>query len=355
MYIYNLLKSRNIIVALTVGLIVANSLPSSSAINVFAQSNPRIEQENHHVKSHEIEMGVDELSGDRIAYNLNSYLVRDVTSNETKDITSNYTNETTIPGPTIIVNEGDEVIITLVNEMGWGYPGVHTHGAHYKITSDGTLKELNKVSDQAASPTKPFTVKWDAANGTAGSWPFHDHTIGRNVLGKSMDGLETVGLFSSIIINPSDGKVNALINGVPKQVNVSDIDKDYILFVNDDVFWGTEVDYSKGGKHTQLGTNPTLTAANNSIVRFNIQSTGNEFHNFTMDNIEWLSPGTNKVINSHIIGPLANHVFTIEANKNSSYYDNSTINLLGGMKGDFVISDSLDAQVFENSVNKEVV
>jgi hypothetical protein len=115
-----------------------------------------------------------------------------------------------------------------------------------------------------------------------------------------MDGLETVGLFSSIIINPSDGKVNALINGIPKQVNVSDIDKDYILFVNDDVFWGTEVDYSKGGKHTQLGTNPTLTAANNSMVRFNIQSIGNEFHNFTMDSIEWLSPGTNKVINCFV-------------------------------------------------------
>jgi manganese oxidase len=341
--------------ALAVGLIVANLLPSNGAVNVFAQFNSNIEQENRHIKSHEIEMGVDELSGDRIAYNLNSYLVRDVASNETKDITSNYTNETTIPGPTIVVNEGDEVIITLVNEMGWGYPGVHTHGAHYKITSDGTLKELNKVSDQAASPTKPFTVEWDAANGTAGSWPFHDHTIGRNVLGKSMDGLETVGLFSSIIINPSDGKVNALINGVPKQVNVSDIDKDYILFVNDDVFWGTEVDYSNGGKHTQLGTNPTLTANNNSIVRFNIQSTGNEFHNFTMDNIEWLSPGTNNVISSHLIGPLANHVFTIEANNNSNYYDDSTINLLGGMKGNFVVTNSVGKQVSENLINKEEI
>ncbi|WP_458747390.1 multicopper oxidase domain-containing protein [Candidatus Nitrosocosmicus sp. T] len=346
---------KYIITALAVGLIIANLLPSNGAGNVFAQSNTKLEQENRHIKSHEIEMGVDELSEDRIAYNLNSYLVRDVDSNETKDITSNYTNETTIPGPTIVVNEGDEVIITLVNEMGWGYPGVHTHGAHYKITSDGTLKELNKVSDQAASPTKPFTVKWNAANGTAGSWPFHDHTIGRNVLGKSMDGLETVGLFSSIIINPSDGKVNALINGVPKQVNVSDIDKDYILFVNDDVFWGTEIDYSKGGKHKQLGTNPTLTAANNSTVRFNIQSTGNEFHNFTMDDIKWLSPGTNKIINSHIIGPLANHVFTIEANNNSSYYDDSTINLLGGMNGDFVISDSVGKQVSENSINKEEI
>jgi hypothetical protein len=65
--------------------------------------------------------------------------------------------------------------------------------------------------------------------------------------------------------------------------------------------------------------------------------------------------GNKAVINSQIIGPLANHVFTIEANKNSTYYDNSTINLLGGMKGDFVVSNSVGEQVFENSINKEVI
>ena len=182
-----------------------------------------------------------ELSDDRMAYKINNYLVRDLIDNSTADITSKYDNRIIIPGPTIVVNEGDKVKITLVNEMGWGYPSVHTHGAHYIITSDGTLKDLNKVSDQAASPSQPYTFEWDAGNGTAGSWPFHDHTIGKNAIGKSMDGLETVGLFSSIIINPSDGKVKALVDGVPTQVGVNDIDKDFILFVNDDVFWGTRL------------------------------------------------------------------------------------------------------------------
>lgn len=330
-----------VITTLALGLIIANFLPLYNVVSVYAQSSQKIEQGDHS-KSHEIQMGVVELSSDRMAYKINNYLVQDLVDNSTTDITSKYDNRILLPGPTIVANEGDKVKITLINEMGWGYPSVHTHGAHYKITSDGTLKELNKVSDQAASPLEPYTFEWDAGNGTAGSWPFHDHTIGKNVLGKSMDGLETVGLFSSIIINPSDGKVNALVDGAPTQVDVKDIDKDFILFVNDDVFWAGEIDYTKGGKHTQLGINPTLTAANNSIVRFNIQSIGNEFHNFTMDNVQWLKPGTNTVVNSNIIGPLANHVFTIKADSNATYYDNSKINLLGGMKGSFVVSDDID-------------
>ncbi len=325
---------------MAIGLVAtAAYLVSFSSVGIiFAQSTQKLEH-SLHPKSHEIQIGVVELSDDRIAYKINNYLIRDLTDNSTADITSKYDNRILLPGPTIVANEGDKVKITLINEMGWGYPSVHTHGAHYKITSDGTLKDLNKVSDQAASPSQSFTFEWDARNGTAGSWPFHDHTIGRNVLGKSMDGLETVGLFSSIIINPSDGKVNALVNGVPTQVDVKDIDKDFILFVNDDVFWGTEIDYTKGAKHTQLGINPTLTTANNSIVRFNIQSIGNEFHNFVMDNTEWLKPGTNSITNSHEIGPLANHVFTIEADANSTYYDNSKINLLGGMKGILLVTN----------------
>ena len=345
MYKYKFSKLDCILTTIALGLIVANTLPTNHAGSTYAQSGQKI-GEAVNPKSHEIQIGVVELSDDRIAYKMNNYLVRDLVDNSTTDITSKYDNRILIPGPTIVANEGDNVKITLINEMGWGYPSVHTHGAHYKITSDGTLKELNKVSDQAASPSEPYTFEWDAGNGTAGSWPFHDHTIGKNVLGKSMDGLETVGLFSSIIINPSDGKVSALVDGAPTQVDVKDIDKDFVLFVNDDVFWASEIDYTKDGKHTQLGINPTLTAANNSIVRFNIQSIGNEFHNFTMDNVQWLEPGTNTIVNSHVIGPLANHAFTIKADSNATYYDNSEINLLGGMKGSFVVSDGFDNHGF---------
>jgi|tagenome__1003787_1003787.scaffolds.fasta_scaffold20786924_1 hypothetical protein len=331
------------------------SLYFNGISNSFAQPIKNDPSKVFPPRLHEIEMAVTELPNERIAYKMNHYLIKDLVSNQTADITSRYNMEPTIPGPTIVVNEGDKVKITLVNKMGWGYPSVHTHGAHYTITSDGTIGAQNKVADEAASPTRSYTYEWDAGNDTAGSWPFHDHTLGLNNLSKSMHGLETIGLFSSIIINPSDGKVNALVNNVPTRINVSDIKKDYILFVNDDVFWGNEVDYTKGGKHKALGINPTLTATNNSIVRFNIQSTGNEFHNFTTDNIKWLKPGTEKVINSHEIGPLANLVFTVKLNKNATYFDSSKINLLGGMNGKIiVIANSTTTPTTPTTTTKEV-
>jgi hypothetical protein len=333
----NYSNSETLWTTIAISIFFIYSLYFNGISNSFAQSIKNDSSKVFSPKLHEIEMAVTELPDERIAYKMDHYMIKDLVSNQSTDITSRYNLEPTIPGPIIVVNEGDKVKITLLNDMGWGNPSIHTHGAHYTITSDGTIGDQNKVGDEAASPTHSYTYEWEAGNDTAGSWPFHDHTLGLNSLGKSMHGLETIGLFSSIIINPSNGKVNALINNVPTSVNVSDIKKDYILFVNDDVFWGSEIDYTKDGKHKALGINPTLTATNNSIVRFNIQSTGNDFHNFTTDNIKWLQPGTEKVINSHEIGPLANLVFTVQLNKNASYFDSSKINLLGGMKGKIIV------------------
>lgn len=44
-----------------------------------------------------------------------------------------------------------------------------------------------------------------------------------------MNGVETNGFFSTVIINPSDGKVNALVNGTPKEVDIKDIERFYLI------------------------------------------------------------------------------------------------------------------------------
>ena len=244
------------------------------------------------------------------------------------------------------MTEGDEARLTLVNEIGHGLVSLHTHGAHYKITSDGTLKMTNLVEDEAASPQDPYTYVWTAAEGTRGSWPWHDHAFGKNAAGINMNGVEMNGLFSTVIINPADGKVNALVNGTTKEVDVQDIDKEFILFVTDDAFWGVEIDNNNNKKHTPLWVNPTLVASKNDLVRFHIQSVGADFHHFVLDNYEWLKPGTNIKTSLENIGPLENHVFTISADKSTSYYDNVPVHLLSGMKGKFeVVEDGSTANV----------
>ena len=316
-------------------------LQSFTILTVLAQTTTlnNLTAENLFPKIHEIKMAAVELPDGHTAYKMLEYKVID-SENQTKDITSRYSDLPTIPGPTIIMTEGDKARLTLVNEIGRGAVSLHTHGVHYTITSDGSLKMSNRVSDQGATPKESYTYVWTAAEGTRGSWPWHDHTFGKGSSGMNMNGVETNGLFSTVIVNPANGKVDALVNGIPKEVNVGDIKKDFVLFVTDDAFWGVEIDNNNNNKHTPLWVNPTLVASKNDLVRFHIQSVGTDFHHFVIDGYEWLKPGTHETTNFENIGPLENHVFTISANNNTSYYDKMPIHLLSGMKGKFQVIEA---------------
>ena len=323
-------------IIIVIGFILV--LQSFSILTVLAQTTTQnnLTAENLFPKIHEIKMAAVELPDGHTAYKMLEYKVID-SENQTKDITSRYSDLPTIPGPTLIMTEGDKARLTLVNEIGRGAVSLHTHGVHYTITSDGSLKMSNRVSDQGATPNDSYTYVWTAAEGTRGSWPWHDHTFGKGSSGMNMNGVETNGLFSTVIVNPANGKVDALVNGIPKEVNVGDIKKDFVLFVTDDAFWGVEIDNNNNNKHTPLWVNPTLVASKNDLVRFHIQSVGTDFHHFVIDGYEWLKPGTHETTNFENIGPLENHVFTISANNNTSYYDKMPIHLLSGMKGKFQV------------------
>lgn len=340
---------KQLSIAIVIGLVL--TFQSLSILPVIAQSatttsTNKVNSENNSPKIHEIKMAGVELPDGHQAYKMLEHKIIDIQNNNTQDITSRYSKIPTIPGPTLVMTEGDEARLTLFNEIGRGQVSLHTHGAHYEITSDGTLKMTNLVTDQGATPQEPYTYVWTAADGTRGSWPWHDHTFGKNPFGINMNGVETNGLFSTVIINPANGKVTALVNGTAKEVNVDDIKKEFILFVTDDAFWGMEIDNTNNNKHTPLWVNPTLVASKNDLVRFHIQSVGTDFHHFVLDNYEWLKPGTNITTSLENIGPLENHVFTISADKSTSYYDNVPVHLLSGMKGKFeVVEDDITAKV----------
>jgi FtsP/CotA-like multicopper oxidase with cupredoxin domain len=324
-------------IVIFVGFVFVHQL-SSTITPVIAQSvlKNNLSSDNPFPKLHEIKMAAVELPDGHTAYKMLEYKIID-NENQTKDITSRYSDLPTIPGPTIIMTEGDKARLTLVNEIGRGAVSLHTHGVHYTITSDGSLIMSNKVSNQGATPKQSYTYVWTAAEGTRGSWPFHDHTFGKGSSGMNINGVETNGLFATVIVNPANGKVDALVNGIPTEVNVGDIKKDFVLFVTDDAFWGVEIDNNNNNKHTPLWVNPTLVASKNDLVRFHIQSVGTDFHHFVIDGYEWLKPGTHETTNFENIGPLENHVFTISANNSTSYYDKMPIHLLSGMKGKFQV------------------
>jgi FtsP/CotA-like multicopper oxidase with cupredoxin domain len=285
-------------------------------------------------KEHEIVLVAEPLDNGLLAYRMESHTFED--GHGTEDITDLYSEEASIPGPTIVIDEGDEVDLTIKNALGSGIVSVHVHGVHYEITSDGTLEDVNNIGDQGAVPPKDtgtFEYHWVAGPGTAGTWPYHDHTF------TSINGAENRGLFGTLIVNPASGKITAFDKKAEK-IDVDDLDKQFVLYVNDDAFWGMEID--EDGEQTPLWTNPTLGAKKGDYVRFHLIALGTDtVHEFKLENYKWLDPGTKDLISMKELGPLENHVFTVKAKQGTSAYsDENTSNKLMGMQGKFKVTSS---------------
>jgi manganese oxidase len=280
-----------------------------------------------HMTSEEVKE--DELGNKLLAYKMLNHTVDGIS------ITHRYSNHATIPGPTIILTEGDTVELTIYNDIPGANAGiahgissqvsVHVHGVHYEILSDGTLKVINQESDQGAGVgpadgyVQYYTYRWNVAPGTAGTWPYHDHNF------ETHNGAEHKGLYGALIVNPA---------GVSP-----DYAKEFVLFLTDDAFWGMEID-KNGMKQKKHGVNPDLIARKDSNVRFHLIALGTDIHEFTLKGYQWKDPGTDNLIDRIAIGPIEKHVFSVTATHNSQYADENFTNKLMGMMGKFKVSAS---------------
>ena len=302
-----------------------------SGKSAFAQSTGKL---------HQIELSAEKIpagaegGNDLFAYRMNSHVISDMDGSNEVVVTDRYSTVPTIPGPTIVINEGDEVALTLRHVFDPGDStvldkvSVHVHGVHYDILSDGTIEYINLVADESATPMMSYTYRWVAAPGTAGTWAYHDHNM------VTLNGAEDRGLYGALIVN-NGSEVSALDPaGKLKTVPVSSIKKEYVMFIGDDAFWGTEIN-NQTGQQTPLGDNPTFSAQRGSNVRFHLIALGTITHNFKLDNYGWVDPGTNLIISEKVIGPLEKHVVTIQARQSSQYRDDTFSSNLLGMKGDF--------------------
>lgn len=281
---------------------------------------------------HRIEMTAEQIEDGLLAYRMVKHVV------DKDDITSRYSKQATIPGPTIVLTEGDKVRLTIRNGITMQpdqQVSVHVHGVHYSILSDGSLKVINKVEDEGAYPENGgqfYTYLWDVAPGTAGTWPYHDHNF------ETHNGSEDRGLYGAVIVNPASGAVAASSGNTITSVAVSNIAKDFVVYVSDDAFWGMEID-SATKLQTPLGPNPPLTARGGDHVRFHLIAMGTYLNRFKLEGYQWVDPGTTRLIKFKDIGPLENHVFTIRALGSANYLNANFSRKLMGMKGNFVVTN----------------
>lgn len=306
--------------------------------------------------THLITLRAASLPSGQLAYQMVSHKIRSQ-EGQMQDVTSRYSPQPTIPGPTIVMNEGDVTEVTLEHGIAnFTDPvSIHVHGVHFSINDDGTLKALNQVADSAAFPGRPFTYKWVAGPGTAGAWPYHDHAFGN-----PMVGAEDKGLYGAVIVNPKSGKVKALIEGEITDVDVADIKREFILWMHETTFWGQEVNHLLQGRQIPLWTNPTVGARLGEKVRFHILGMGTAFHTFHLHGHRWLEPGTTNVIDTANIGPVSRHSFVVQAGEGVGpgewhYHCHLVQHLQSGMMGAFrVVPSAKAAASVKTQENKEI-
>ena len=293
---------------------------------------------------HHIQMEAKSLPEGFLAYRMMSHCIQEHGDpiDECDDVTTDRYGsnpEATMPGPTIVITEDDIVKIDLYHLIEVANPeenenkthvSLHVHGVHYDIDSDGTLEYINMHKDESARGPEPFmkySYTWTAAEGTAGSWAYHDHNF------RTHNGAEDRGLYGALIVNPESGTVDAVKGWRRQTVAVDEITKDFVLYVLDDTFMGMEIDNTNNHFQTPLYDNPTFNAPKNEFVRFHLIALGTNAHKFQLRRYLWLDPDTRRLINRKPIGSLENHVFTIRADRNSEYRDKTFSSKLLGMKG----------------------
>lgn len=284
--------------------------------------------------NHRITLEAVRMPSGQLAYRMLEHRI-DADGN-VKDVTGRYPSGPTIPGPAIVIQEGDVAEVTLKHGIADSDLPVslHVHGVHYKIDSDGTTAALNGEGDQAAFPGKPYTYKWIAAPGTAGTWPYHDHAFGDPKVGA-----EDKGLYGTLIVNPKSGQVPAMIDGKVTQVNVGDIKREFILWMHETTFWGQEVNHIVD-KQVPLWTNPTVGAREGELVRFHVIGMGTAFHTFHLHGHRWIEPGTTHVVDTVNIGPISRQAFVVKAGEGVGpgdwhYHCHVVQHMQSGMMGKF--------------------
>ncbi|NKB80393.1 MAG: multicopper oxidase domain-containing protein [Nitrospirales bacterium] len=169
-----------------------------------------------------------------------------------------YPTEAVIPGPTLFVQKGDKVHITLTNNtnvpVGLNIPNILTSTAE-AAAGGGT---------QAYS----FTAK------RVGTHPYYD------------EGSGLLGLFGALVVDAANGSVQSYVDGDGSitPTKIADLDKQYVMFMVGSTFWGAEI---VNNTQTPLWTNPVLGATLNDVVRFHVLSLGHD-HTFHLHAHRWL-------------------------------------------------------------------
>ena len=203
-----------------------------------------------------------------------------------------------VPGPTIAMEEGECVAITLVNDSRRTL-SFHPHGVAYSVASDGTSINRGCVAPGrsrtyvVSAPPQMTRTDGTVDPGTAGYWHYHDHCLG-TIHGTG--GIDR-GLFGAIVVRRA---------GDPRPA------RDPFVVV----FKDTTVNLKRAPR------TPIFRAALGQRVEFVVITHGDEFHTFHLHGHRWADTRTGNaaglsdptpIIDNKTVGPADSFGFQVVA------------------------------------------
>lgn len=236
----------------------------------------------------------------------------------------------TVPGPTIVMQEGERLEVRLVNRTRRKL-SLHAHGVDYDAASDGT-----PVNDGCVDPGASRTYVWRShpttrradgtiRPGTAGYWHYHDHCLG------SEHGTEGVmsGLYGALLVR--------------RRGDLLPVRRPFVVVMLDATING------KVAPHT-----PTFSAHRGERVEFVVIGHGNLFHTFHLHGHRWAETRTGQlsrpdepaqVIDTRTIGPAESFGFQVIAGEDVGagmwmYHCHVQYHADAGMAGMFLVREA---------------
>ena len=172
---------------------------------------------------------------------------------------------TQITGPLIRARVGDELRIhfknldTLRNQA----HSMHFHGVEYEPSSDGIYLPLHSGPGGRVMPGETFTYELTAGKGSAGVWPYHDHSI-------SME--ESIG----------GGMYGALSIAGKRERRA---DREYL------VAFAPWHGFQTVNGRAFVGNTPVFRARVGDTVQWDVFAMGDEFHTFHVHGHRWRTDG----------------------------------------------------------------
>jgi FtsP/CotA-like multicopper oxidase with cupredoxin domain len=176
-----------------------------------------------------------------------------------------YEGRGALGGPLIRARVGDRLRIHFKNldTLHRNAHSMHFHGVEYKPSSDGVWLPLFSGKGGNVEPGQSFTYKLTAGPGSAGFWPYHDHSTAmeESIAGGMFGGLSIAGR------------------------NERRADREFV------VAFAAWHGFQTINGRAFVGNTPVYRARVGESVQWNVMAMGDEFHTFHVHGHKWRTDG----------------------------------------------------------------